>query len=32
VIGNESRITRLEAEVWITAYPAPYERKKLILE
>jgi hypothetical protein len=32
VIGNPTEIKEIKAEVWITAYPAPYEIKKMILE
>ena len=32
VLGNSAEIKDIKAEVWITAYPAPYEIKKMILE
>ena len=32
VVGNSTKIQELKSEVWITAYPAPFEKKKLILE
>jgi hypothetical protein len=32
VMGNSTDIKEIKAEVWITAYPAPYEIKKMILE
>lgn len=32
VIGNSAKIQELKSEVWITAYPIPYEKEQLILE
>jgi hypothetical protein len=32
VLSNQSKIEKAETQVWITAYPAPYEKKRLLLE
>jgi len=32
ILGNSSKIEELSAQIWITAYPLPYNKKKLVLE